>query len=134
FPQAVGADIDLLAVDLDVAVIDELAGGEDGRHELGAIDHGLQAALQEADHVLGGVAAVARGLLVHLAELALADIAVVALQALLRHQLQTEIGGLLAALAVLARAIFAVVDGALGAAPEIDAQTAVDLVLSGNAL
>src|SRR5690606_15033841 len=69
------------------------------------------------------------GFLVVLAELALADRAVVALQLLLRHELGAEVGRLLAALAVLARAVSALVQRRLGAAPEIDAETAVDLVL-----
>src|SRR6185369_11749044 len=102
FLQLVGADIDALAIDLDVAMVDELAGGEDGRHELGAIDHGLQTALEEADQVLRGIALAADGFGVELAELALADRGVIALQALLRHQLDAEIGRLLAALTVLA--------------------------------
>jgi hypothetical protein len=72
--------------------------------------------------------------LIHAAELALADIAVVALEALLGHQLQAEVGRLLAALAVLAGTLFAIVDGALRTTPEIDAQTAVNLMLGADAL
>src|SRR5689334_18733501 len=106
-------------------MVDELAGGENGRHEFGAIDDRLETALQETDQVLGGVATTAHGFLIELAELALADRAVIALQALLRHQLDTVIGRLLTALAVLARAVFAIVDRALRATPEVHAQTTV---------
>jgi hypothetical protein len=34
-----------------VAVVDELARREHGRHELGAIDDGVEPALQQADQV-----------------------------------------------------------------------------------
>src|SRR3546814_15200920 len=51
----VGGDVDALAVHGDVAVVHELAGGEDGRHELGAVDDRIEAALQRADEVLAGV-------------------------------------------------------------------------------
>jgi len=37
-PQAVARDGDAAAVDRDMAVADELARGEHGRHELGAVD------------------------------------------------------------------------------------------------
>jgi len=47
----VARDVDALAVHLDVAVVDELARGEHGRHELGAIDHGVEPALEQADQV-----------------------------------------------------------------------------------
>ncbi len=76
------------------------------------------------------VALAARGFLVDLAELLFGDVAVIALQLLLGAQLHAEVGQLaLAALAVLAGAVFAVVDRGLRAAPDIFAQTAVDLVL-----
>ena len=130
----VGRDVHPLAVHQDMAVVHELAGGEDGRHELGAVDHRVQAALQHLDEVLAGVALAAPGLLVIAAELALADVAVVALQLLLGGELGAEIRRLAAALAVLAGTVFTLVEGALGATPEIDAETAVDLVLSGFAL
>src|SRR3546814_7101101 len=75
-----------------------------------------------------------RGLFVDAAELPLADIAVIALEPLLGHELDAVIGRLLAPLAVLAGAVFALVDRALGAAPEIEAQAAVDLVLGFETL
>src|SRR5690606_501363 len=112
-----------------MAVINELARGEDCRHELGAIDDRIETALEQAHHLGAGVALAAHGFLVVAAELALADIAVVALETLLRHQLDAEVGGLAAALAVLARPVFAAVEGALGTAPEVDAEASVNLVL-----
>ena len=39
-----------------MAVADELARGEHGRYELGAVDDGVEAALEEADQLLRGVA------------------------------------------------------------------------------
>src|SRR5262249_4219364 len=86
-------------------------------------------AFQELDQVLAGIAAAARRLFIEPAELALAEIGVVALQLLLRHQLRPEIGRLLAALPVLARTIVAAIERALRPAPEIDVEAAVDLVL-----
>ena len=52
----VARDSDALAVHLDVAVVDELARGEHGGNEFGAIDHGIEPALQKSDHVRAGVA------------------------------------------------------------------------------
>ena len=98
-------DVDAPAVDRDVAVADELARGEHGRHELGAIDDGVEPALQQADQVLGGRALEAARLLVDAVELPLADVAVVALELLLGAQLLAVVGELgLAPLAVLAGA------------------------------
>src|SRR5439155_5812056 len=91
-------------------------------------------ALEQADQVLAGVALAPRRFLIDAAELALADIAVVALEPLLGHQLLAIVGWLLAPLAMLARAVIALVDRALRPAPQIDAQPAVDLVLGFQAL
>src|SRR3546814_3630739 len=119
FPTRRASDL-ALAVHGDVAVVHELAGGEDGRHELGAVDHRVEPALQQADEAFAGVAAAARGLGIVAAELLLADVAVVALQLLLGLKLGAVVGRLAAPLAVLPRRILALVDGALGPAPEID--------------
>src|SRR5665213_791139 len=128
-------DVDAAAVHLDVAVIDELACGKHGGDEFGAIDYGVETALQQADQVLAGVALHAAGFDIDAVELAFADIGVVALQLLLGAQLHAEVGELaLAALAVLAGAVFPAVDGALRAAPDILAHTAIDLVFRLTAL
>ena len=66
-----------------MAVIDELARGERGRRQLHAVDHRVEPALQQLDQVLAGIAAPPHRLLVEPAELALADIGVIALQLLL---------------------------------------------------
>ncbi len=63
FLHHVARDRHALAVDLHMAMADELAGGKRCRHELGAIDDRIQTALQQADHVLAGVAVAARGFL-----------------------------------------------------------------------
>jgi hypothetical protein len=118
-----------------VAVVHELARGEDGRHELGAVDHGVEPALEQADQVLAGVALDPLGLGVDAAELLLGQVAVVALELLLGAQLGAEVRQLaLAALAVLAGAVFAAVDRGLRTAPDVFAHAAVDLVLGRGAL
>src|SRR5262249_51158254 len=133
--ELVAADVDAAAVHLDMAVVDELARGEHGRHELGAVDDRVETALQQADQVLASVALHAAGLDIDAVELALADVGVIPLQLLLGAQLHAEVRKLaLAALAVLARAVFPAVHGALRAAPDILAHTAIDLVFRLTAL
>src|SRR5204863_10106616 len=127
--EPVARDGDALSVHLDVAVVDELARREHRRHELRAVDHGVEPALQQADHVGAGVALHADRLVVDAAELALGNVGVVALELLLGPQLHAEVGELaLAALAVLAGAVFAAAHRALRAAPAILAHAAVDRV------
>ena len=63
----------------------------DGRHELRAVDDRVEAALQQADQVLAGVAAQPLGLGVDAAELLLGQVAVVALELLLGAQLRAEV-------------------------------------------
>ena len=104
-----------LAVHAHVAVVHELARGEDGGHELGAVDHRVEPPLQERDQVLAGVAAHALGLGEDAAELLLGQIAVVALELLLGAKLEAEVRHLaLAPLAVLAGAVLAAVHGDFG--------------------
>src|SRR5690606_14229729 len=128
--QQVGRNVHPLAVHQYVTVVDELARGKDRRNELGPIDDGIQAALQQFDEVLARIPAAPGGLLVVLAELLLTDVAVVALELLLCAELQAIVGRLAAAaLAMLAGAILAAVDRSLGATPEVFAKTARNLVL-----
>src|SRR5262249_43953549 len=97
--------------------------------ELGAIDHCIETALEQADQVFTGVALHPAGLDIDAVELALADIGVIALELLLGAQLHTGIRELaLAALAVLACDVFAAVHGALRADPDLLAHAAIDLV------
>jgi hypothetical protein len=85
--------------------------------------------IEQADQVFAGIALQPAGLDVDAVELTLADIGVIALQLLLGAELHAEVGELaLAALAVLAGAIFAAVHRALRAAPDILAHAAIDLV------
>jgi hypothetical protein len=71
----------------------------------------------------------ALGLVIGPAELFFGDVAVIALELLLGHELQAEVAHLaLAALAVLAGAVGARVHRGLGAAPDVLAHAAVDLV------
>jgi hypothetical protein len=118
-----------------MAVVDELAGGENGRHELGAVDDGIKARFQQADEVFRRVALAAGRFVIRGAELLFGDVAVLALQLLLGAQLHAEVGELaLAALAVLAGAVFTAVDRGLRTAPDILAHAAVDFVLRRCAL
>src|ERR1700722_19708075 len=114
--QLVAGDVDLAAVHLDVAVIDELAGGKHRGNELGAENNRVETALQEADQVLAGVALHAARFDIDAVELPLAAIGLIALELLLRRDLYAEVGKLvLASLAMLAWAVFPGVHGALRA-------------------
>ena len=133
--DVIGGDGDLAAIDAHMAMADQLAGSEGRRHEFAAIDDGVETGFQQADHVLARVAGTARSVGVIFAELALGDVAVIALELLLGLKLGAIVGKLLgAALAVLARTIGALVDRALGTAPDILAHTAIELVLGKGAL
>src|SRR5207248_988204 len=117
---AIARDRDALAVDQHVAVVDELARGMDSRHELRPVDDRIQPALEQADKMLGGVAGAADCLVIDVLELPLGNVGVVALELLLGAQLHAEVRELaLAALAMLAGTVFAVIDGALRAAPDV---------------
>src|SRR5690606_26421691 len=97
---------DPLAVDHDVAVRDELARREHRRHELRAVNDGIEPALEQTDQRLAGILLDAGGLDIEPVERLFGDRAVIALELLLGAQLQAIVRGLaLAALAVLARAI-----------------------------
>jgi hypothetical protein len=98
----VGWDVDALAIDQDVAMVDELAGSKRSCHELGAVDDRVEARFKQADQVLAGVAFDASGFAVELLEALFGDRGVVALELLLGAQLQTVVRKLaLTALAVL---------------------------------
>ncbi len=67
----VGRDVDLLALDADVAVQNELARLRARTGETRALDHVVQTALEHDDQVLAGRALGALGLLEVVAELPL---------------------------------------------------------------
>src|SRR5258706_6783942 len=118
-----------------MAVADELARGEHRRRELGAINDDVEALLEQADQVLRRIALHPRGFLIAVLELLFGHVAIIALELLLGAQLDAEIGDLaLAALAVLAGAIFTLVDRGLGTTPDIFAHAAIELVLGAGAL
>src|SRR6185312_7098271 len=103
--------------------------------ELGAIDDGVEARFEQADQVLGSVALAAVRLFIGLAELLFGDIAVMPLQLLLGAELDAEVRQLaLAALAVLAGAVFTLVDRGFRAAPDILAKPAIKFVFCRFAL
>ncbi len=83
----IGCDIHFAAVHGHMAMIDELARGKWGNREFQAVDHRIQPALQQLDHVFRRIALAANGFVVILAELLFTDVAVVAFQLLLGHQL-----------------------------------------------
>ncbi|KIU01141.1 hypothetical protein QU39_00295, partial [Staphylococcus aureus] len=85
--DAARANVALLAVDQDVAVVDQLAGREDRWRELGAIDDHVEALLEQADEVLRRIALHLRRVLIGALELLLGDVAVIALELLLGAQL-----------------------------------------------
>src|SRR3546814_13742751 len=92
-------------------LVRSLASREDRRRELGAVDNSIQTAFQETDKVLASVALHTGGFKICLLELLFGHIAIIALQLLLRAQLNAEVGHLaLAALPMLAGAIFTLVD------------------------
>src|SRR5690606_37021525 len=100
----------------------------------GAINDGVQTALQQADQVFTGVAAHTLGFGIDAAELLFGQVAVIAFELLLGAQLGAEIRQFaLAALAVLARAVLALGKRRRGAALDVFAHAAVDLVLGSGA-
>src|SRR5262249_27057578 len=121
----VARDRNALAVHVHVAMADELARREHGGRELRAINDCVETALEQSDHVLARVAFLAARFRIVLAELLLADVAVIALELLLRLELRAEVRELAFALrAVLAGRRLAIVERALRAAPEVLAETA----------
>src|SRR5260370_63817 len=118
--DAIARNRDAPAVDLDVAMADELTRREYRRHQLRPVDQGVEPALEQPDHVGTGIALHADGFVVDAVELALCNIAVIAPQFLLGAQLHAVVGKLaFAAWAVLAGTILAAVHGALGPAPPV---------------
>ena len=110
-------------------MIDQLTRGEWCGHQLHAIDHRIEAALEQLDQIVACIAAPPVRFFIKSAELALADIGVIALELLLGGELRSEVGRLLAALAVLAGTVFAAIERALRPAPQIDAEAPINLVL-----
>src|SRR6478735_7992869 len=117
-----GRDVDLLAVDQEVAVRHELAGLAARPGEAGAVDHVVEAALEELQEVVAGLALATAGLLVVADELLLHH-AVGEARLLLLTQLQEVLGLLDAAAAVLAGGVGTLLEGSV-AADEVDTETA----------
>ena len=116
--HAVGGDVHPLAVHQHVAVVDELAGGEHRRHELGADRRWRPGGIPAGRSGSRSCCPCGARLPRRSGELLLGEVAVVALQLLLGAQLQAEVGHLvLAALAVLAGAVGALVDRGLRRGP-----------------
>ena len=129
------AMLHLTPFDPDVAVTDQLAGRPDRRRELSAVDDHVETALEQADEVLRRVALHPGRVDIVLLELLFGDVAVIALQLLLGAKLDSVVADLaLAALTMLARAIFAPVHGALRPSEDVLAHAAVELVFGAGAL
>src|SRR3954462_6692262 len=110
--HAVGRDVDLAAVDPDVAVAHQLAGHVAGLGEAGPVDHVVQPRLQDLEQDLTGLAGLAVGLFVVTAELLLQH-AVDAAGLLLLTKLEQGLAVLGAAAAMLARRVGPDLDRAL---------------------
>jgi hypothetical protein len=93
-------DVDLGAVDQEVAVLDQLPGHVPGLGETGPVDHVVETRLEDLQQHLAGLARLGHGLLVVPAELLLEN-AVDATRLLLLAQLQEVLGLLGPATAVL---------------------------------
>src|SRR3954447_21057721 len=117
-----GGDVHLLAVDLEVAVYDELAGVATGARESGTVDHVVEPALEELQQVVTGLARTTAGLRVVAVELLL-EHAVGEAGLLLLPQLEEVLALLDAAAAVLAGRVGATLVS-LVAADEVDTQPA----------
>src|SRR6476469_2607478 len=117
-----GRDVDLLAVDEEVAVHDELAGLAARTGEAGAVDHVVEAALEELQEVVAGLALATAGLLVVADELLLHH-AGGETSLLLLTELQQVLGLLDATAAVLAGGVGTLLEGCV-AADEVDTETA----------
>src|SRR3954453_7096543 len=105
-------DVDLLAVDQEVPVLDELAGHVAAVREAGAVDDVVEPALEQLEKVLAGLAGTPVGFLVVAAELLL-EYAVDARALLLLPLLQEVLGVLGAPTTVLTRRVRPDLDGAL---------------------
>src|SRR4051794_31048052 len=110
--DAVGRDVDLLAVDEHVPVPDGLPGTVPRRGEPGAVDDVVEPRLEDAQQLLAGLAGAAVRLVVVAAELLLED-AVDARALLLLALLQQVLTVLGATAAVLTRRVGTDLDGAL---------------------
>src|SRR3954468_7402401 len=105
-------DVDLLAVDQEVAVLDELARHVTAVREAGAVDDVVEPTLEQLEKVLAGLAGTPVGFLVVTAELLL-EHAVDAGALLLLPLLQEVLGVLGATAAVLTRRVRTDLDRAL---------------------
>ena len=128
FAHAEAGNVHALAVDRDVAMVDKLPRREHRRHELHTVDHRVKPLLEQTDEVLASVTAASHRFVVSTTELLLRNIAVVATQALLGAELNTIVARFAASLPMLARAVFSDVHRALGPAPQVFPEAAVELV------
>src|SRR4051794_19917490 len=118
----VGRDVDLLAVDAEVAVRHQLTGVAARPGEPGAVDHVVQTALEQLQQVVTGLAGTTAGLVVVVVELLLHH-AVGEAGLLLLLQLVAVLALLDPRAAVLAGRVGALLEG-LVLADEVDTETA----------
>mgnify|MGYP003636780745 CR=1 FL=1 len=102
FFDAVGRNVNLLAVHFNVAVVHELACSKYRGHEFGAVHNSVQPAFQQTNQVFTRIAFYTLGFTVDAAELLFGQVAIVTLELLLGAQLNTKVRNLaLTALTVL---------------------------------
>ncbi len=95
-----------------MAMVDELTRCKHGGNEFGAVDNRIQTALEQTNQVFAGITTDTLGFSIDAAELFFSQITVITFKLLLGAQLQTKVRQFcLAALAMLAGAIFAAVNG-----------------------
>src|SRR5690606_7007449 len=85
--HTIARHVDTLAIHKHMAVAHELAGGENGRHELGAVNDRIETTLEQADQKLARVTTTAVRILVDATELLFRNIAIKALELLLGAEL-----------------------------------------------
>src|SRR5208337_1442724 len=134
-PAPEARDVNAPSIHAHMAMADELAGRKRCRNKRGSINDSIETPLKKSDEVFGRIAPEPRGLRIDEPELALGDVRVIALQLLLCLQLRSEVRGLSpAALAMLARSIFALVERAFRTAPEIFPEAAINFMFGADAL
>jgi hypothetical protein len=123
-----GAAVNFLAVDLDVAVRDELLGGEDRRGEPETIDDVVKAALELLEEELRSVALCEEGLFIGVDQLLVADHAVNGLEFLTLIELDAIVRLFLPLCAMHTGRVLFVEEGVAGFAENVGGKSARDAV------
>ena len=111
-----------------MTMIDKLACGKNSWREFHTVNQCVKAAFQNTNQVLTCITTTANSFLIVFLELLLANVTVIALELLFRHELHTEIRRLAAALAMLTRSVFAGIDRRFSTSPEVYSETAINFM------